>query len=246
MNRTELSIVIPTLNEEKYIGSLLQDVLGSTYKSFEVVVSDSGSEDKTKKIVENFAERYPFIKLVGAGRGAATARNKGVATATGRYILFLDADQSISRTFIESSLSEMKEKNLDIGGFYSKPGEGKFVDQGFWFVCNNFIFRPLQYFYPAATTGSGLVVKKVLHEKIKGFDEEIKVIHDHDYVRRAGRLGKFRMLTSEKSVFNMRRFDEEGRLSVYARYAWLVLYFVFGSKKTPVKYDFGKHSRGKF
>ena len=236
-----LSIVIPTLNEEHYVGNLIKDILESSYKDYEIIVSDSGSEDKTLDVVKEFTEKYPNIKLVNASKGASQARNEGAKHAKGDYILFLDSDQRVTTSFIKNSLKEMKERALDIGGFYSKPIKDNFLDHTFWFLCNNLIFRPVQYIYPASSTGSGLFVKKVVHDKINGFDEEIKVIHDHDYVRRASDIGKFRMLNNEKSQFNMRRFNEEGRLSLYFRYNLLIFCFIFKSKKTPVKYDFGKH-----
>ena len=242
----KLSIVIPALNEEKFIGNVINDILNSTYKDYEIIVSDSGSEDNTKGVVKNFIENYPGIRLVQAKKkGAAHARNNGAAYAKGEYILFLDADQRIPRNFIENSMNEMKERNLDMGGHYSRPTGKKFIDKVFWFVSNNLIFRPGQYTVPAASTGSGLIVKRSLHEKIKGFDEEIEVVHDHDYVRRGSKIGKFRMLKHEKSKFNMRRFDEEGRLKLYAKYILLIFFYLFRSKKTPFEYEFGKHRNSK-
>lgn len=238
-----LSIVIPSLNEEKFIGNLLNDILNNTYKDYEIIVSDSGSEDKTKEIVERFAANYPNIKLVEAKKGAAAARNDGALHAKGEYILFLDADQRIPINFIEGSMQEMEERGLDMGGHYARPTTNRFIDRLFWFVCNNFVFRTAQYISPAASTGTGLIVKRILHEKIKGFDEEIHVTHDHDYVKRASNQGKFKMLKSVKSRFNMRRFDEEGRVRLYAKYISLIFFHLVRSKKTPFKYEFGKHKK---
>lgn len=239
----KLSIVIPTLNEENFIGTIFTDVLNNNYKDYEIIVADSGSEDKTKEIVKRFCEDYPNIKLVNAEKGASQARNKGATHAEGEYILFLDADQRIPISFIKNSLDEMKERGLDIAGHYSKPTGKKFIDKVFWFVVNNFLFRPGQYVSPSASTGSGLLVRKSLHEKIQGFDEEIYVIHDHDYVRRGSKAGKFRMLKHSKSKFNMRRFNDEGRINLYAKYILLIFFHLFHSKKTPFRYEFGKHRK---
>lgn len=239
----ELSIVIPALNEEKFINNLLDDILNNTYKDYEIIVSDSGSKDNTKEIVKEFTAKNPNITLVDAGKGAATARNCGAAQAKGAYILFLDADQRIPEDFIEKSMEEMKKRELTMGGHYSKPTGDKFIDKVFWFVCNNLLFRPAQYVYPSANTGSGLIVKRSLHETIKGFDKEIHVTHDHDYVRRGSKIEKFRMLKSAKSRFNMRRFDEEGRIKLYAKYILLIFYHMLHSKKTPFEYEFGGHRK---
>jgi len=240
----ELNIVIPTLNEEKNISNLLNDILNSTYKDYEIIVSDNGSEDNTKKIVNELITNNPNIRLVTSEKkGASAARNNGALHATGEYILFLDADQRISEKFIENCVKEMKERRLDIGGHYSKPSGKKLIDKFFWFFSNNLLLRPGQYVFPAAATGSGLIVKKSMYEKINGFDETIEVVHDHDYVRRSSKVGKFRMLKHEKSEFNMRRFDEEGRTSVYGRYILLFLGYLLNKKKIPVRYEFGKHRK---
>lgn len=239
----KLSVVIPTLNEEKFVGNILTDVLNNTYKDYEIIVSDSGSEDKTKEVVRRFIASYPNIRLVDAKKGAAVARNDGALHAKGEYLLFLDADQRIPNNFIESSMKEMEKRSLDMGGHYAQPIGKKFVDKLFWFVCNNLVFRTAQYISPAASTGTGLIVKKTLHKKINGFDEEIQVTHDHDYVKRGSKLGKFKMLKSVKSKFNMRRFDEEGRIKLSAKYLSLILFHLFRSKKTPFEYEFGKHRK---
>lgn len=239
----ELSIVIPALNEEKFINNLLNDILNNTYKDYEIIVSDSGSEDNTKGVVKEFITKHLNITLVDAKKGAAATRNYGAMYAKGEYLLFLDADQRILEGFIKDSMEEMKRRGLDIGGHYSKPTSDKFIDKVFWFVCNNLLFRPAQYIYPSANTGSGLIVKRSIHESIKGFDEEIQVTHDHDYVRRASKIGKFRMLKNSKSKFNMRRFDEEGRTKLYVKYTLLIFYHLLHSKKTPFRYEFGGHRK---
>lgn len=242
---TELSIVIPTLNEEKCVSNLINDILNSTFQDYEIIVSDSGSEDQTRGIVEKLKTEHPNIKVVNAKRGPPAARNEGAKHSQGEYILFLDADQRITKTFIKNSVEEIKERNLDIGGCYSNPSEGKLCDKIAWFVCNHMIFKPLQYFSPLATTGSGLIIKKSIHDKINGFDENIPITHDHDYVRRSSKEGKFRMLKKERSEFNMRRFNEEGRTSVLIRYVTLMVCHMLRLKETPFKYEFGKHKNNK-
>lgn len=244
MQNPSLSIVIPALNEEKNITNLLNDILNNTYKDYEIIVSDNGSEDNTIRIVNEFITNNPNIRLVSSEKkGASAARNNGALHATGEYILFLDADQKISQIFIKNCVKETKERNLDVGGHYSKPSGRKFIDKAFWFFCNNILLRPGQYVLPMASTGSGLIIKKNIHDKINGFDETIEVVHDHDYVRRSSKVGKFRMLKHEKSEFNMRRFDEEGRASVYGRYALLLLGYMFNKKRMIVKYEFGRHRK---
>ena len=237
MKLPSVSVIIPTLNESINIGGLLKEVRrnnGCDVK--DIIVADSGSSDNTVTIARKLG-----AKVVRAGRGPAAARNAGAKKAKGDFILFLDADQMIDNNFIGKSLREIVSRKLDIAGYYSKPDCNDILDKAFWFFCNNVLFRPLQYFYPAGSTGSGLWVRRTIHDRIQGFDEEIGVTHDHDYVRRSSRYGRYRMLNSIKSTFNMRRFHKEGRVRVYGKYSLLVMLHVLKIKSTPVEYEFGKH-----
>lgn len=97
----ELSIIVPAYNEELRIPPTLQRMiknLRSTFpKSFEIIVLDDGSKDKTSAVVAEFASRHPEITLVtnskNGGRGAVM--RQGVLAAKGKYILDTDADGSV-------------------------------------------------------------------------------------------------------------------------------------------------------
>ena len=58
------SIIIPTLNEQNYIGNLLNDLTLQTYKDFEVIIVDGKSKDDTKKIVDKFRKDNSWIKYL--------------------------------------------------------------------------------------------------------------------------------------------------------------------------------------
>ena len=241
MENPSLSIVVPAFNEEAFIGSLLEDILNSTYKDCEVIVCDNKSTDKTREIIESYAKKHSNIKYVHEKKQhPAHARNKGASESRGEYILFLDGDSRISKTFLENSVTEMKKRNLDIAGYYIKPSGKNLIDKAAWFIYNNFLFRPLQYVFPLSTGGGGIIAKKELHEKINGFNPEIIMVEDHDYVRRGSSVGKFRMIKSEKAEFNMRKFDHEGRGKVYGKWTLASLFYILRiTKWMPFKYELG-------
>jgi dolichyl-phosphate beta-glucosyltransferase len=94
----KLSIVIPAYNEERRLTSTLAAVLGylarQTY-SFEIIVSDDGSSDRTLAIVEDLAKTHPEVRaLRNAHRGKGYAVRAGIQNATGKIVLFSDADLS--------------------------------------------------------------------------------------------------------------------------------------------------------
>jgi len=201
-----LSIIIPTLNEEKYLPKLLDCINKQTYKDYEIIVADANSEDKTVRLAKKYGCRIVKGGLPGI------SRNKGAKAAKGDILLFLDADSAIEPKFLEEALNKIKKRKLDVAGCYLQPSSDKIIDRIFLGIFNSWTFLT-QGFYPNAC-GTGIFCKKWLHDKINGFDKTIKLSEDMDYARRAGKLGKFGILRNPKVIFSMRRYDNEGRFNV--------------------------------
>ena len=91
MERPLVSIIVATLNSEKYLEGALSSIACQTYSNYEILVVDGGSKDSTKEIVLSF-KNTKFI--VQQGRGLFNAWNQGVKLANGRFIGFLDSDDS--------------------------------------------------------------------------------------------------------------------------------------------------------
>lgn len=87
-----VSIIIPTFNSAKYIEETLNSVFKQTFKNYEIIIVDDGSEDETVKIVNNLkSEKIRIIKAEHSGQ-PAISRNIGIKSAKGFYIAFLDSD----------------------------------------------------------------------------------------------------------------------------------------------------------
>ncbi|PIV12587.1 MAG: teichoic acid biosynthesis protein, partial [Candidatus Nealsonbacteria bacterium CG03_land_8_20_14_0_80_36_12] len=96
-----LSIIIPTLNEEKYLPSLLEEIKKQNFSDYEIIVADGGSEDKTVKIARNYG-----CKIVKGGL-PAKGRNEGAKIAEGDILLFMDADNIfLPENFLKNLLEE--------------------------------------------------------------------------------------------------------------------------------------------
>jgi len=227
-----LSIVIPTLNEEKYLPKLLNSIKKQSFKNYEIIVADFNSKDKTRKI----AKKYK-CKIANGGP-PSVARNNGAKIAKGDMLFFIDADCIINKSFLQKALKEIKGKNLDAAGCYAVPQSKKISDH-LTFALFNFWICITQFFYPNAAFG--IFCKKDLHRRINGFDESIRLSEDMDYVKRAGKHGKFRILKSAKIYASVRRFDEEGRLKLIIKLLLSGIYRVFfGEIKSDMfKYRFG-------
>lgn len=222
-----LSIIIPTLNEEKYLPKLLKSVKSQTFKDYEIIVADYNSKDKTRQIAKRFG-----CKLVNGGL-PPKARNSGANKAKGSLLFFIDADCILRKNFFEKALNEIKDKNLDIAGCRIFPLSNKNIDK-FAFLIYNFWIISTQKFYPNAS-GHGIFCKKELYKKINGFDEKIKLSEDMDYCKRAAKKGKFSILNSVRVFTSTRRFDCYGRPMVFLKLLFSALYRpIFGEIKSNI------------
>lgn len=107
MKQYSAAIVIPTLNEEKFIARCLDSVIAQTFPfaDMDVMVVDGGSKDRTKVIVEEYRLKYPNIRFIhNPGRIQSIAFNIGVKNSDAPYIVRLDAHATYNSVYIEKCL----------------------------------------------------------------------------------------------------------------------------------------------
>lgn len=97
MKNIKYSIIIPVYNVEKYLNKCIDSIINQSYKNFEIILVNDGSTDKSKKICEKYKKKYKNIFLIDkVNNGQASARNDGIKSATGDFIVFVDSDDYIS------------------------------------------------------------------------------------------------------------------------------------------------------
>jgi glycosyltransferase involved in cell wall biosynthesis len=225
MGHALISIVVPTLNEEKYLPRLLQSLRQQTCTDFEVIVADAESGDATRTMAIEYG-----CRVVPGGR-IAQGRNAGARQARGEYLLFLDADVTVAPTFLEELMRQVRRRQLEAASGFITPDSRKLLDKLMVSTSNLWHFT-IQLCYPHAS-GFYILARKTLHEAIGGFDEELFLTEDHDYVIRAARRGKFRYLWKPRVRFSVRRFDKEGRLKLIGKFLVLEIYMLFKRVRRP-------------
>ena len=104
-----ISVIMPAYNVEEYIEKSIDSVLQQTYTNWELIIINDGSMDNTKKIVENYLHiDMRIIYLEQENKGVSVARNKGIDSAKGKYIAFLDADDLWTKDALEKLYDLMK------------------------------------------------------------------------------------------------------------------------------------------
>lgn len=118
--KTIFSIIIPVYNAENYLERCIESVLNQTESSFELLLINDGSTDRSLEICNHFAERDSrIIVFTQENAGVSSARNIGISNASGEYITFVDSDDFVGKSFL-SNFSEVLNKessDLVISGF---------------------------------------------------------------------------------------------------------------------------------
>lgn len=239
MYKAMISIIVPTLNEEDYIGDLLTCYLKQTCKNFEVIVVDGNSTDKTQQIVKQFSNKNKKIRLlVSKKRNVAYQRNLGVKYSKFKILLFNDSDVSVKNDFLSKALHELNQRNLKVSGCYFIPKTRNKVDKIGHSIFNLWLCL-MQYIYPHMV-GQCIFSTKEIHNKLRGFDGTIKFAEDNDYVNRSRKFTKFRILKTVRVYSSTRRFENENRFFLSLKYFLCPFYRIFfGEIRTNIfKYGF--------
>lgn len=110
MSGKHLSVIVPVYNVEKYIAKCLRSIVGENAGvpgAVEVIVIDDGSTDKSGRIADAFARRYPCVKVIHQeNAGVAAARNTGIRSACGEWLYFVDSDDWMAEGGIRAICEE--------------------------------------------------------------------------------------------------------------------------------------------
>ena len=121
-----VSVVIPAYNVTKTLQRLLECLLNQTWQNLQIILVDDGSEDGTVLMAREAAEKDPRLTVVTQGNlGISYARNAGLALCEGKYIRFIDADDTLPLDSIERMVrrAEKDGSELVIGGYDQYFGE---------------------------------------------------------------------------------------------------------------------------
>ena len=124
-----ISVIVPAYNIEEYLPKCLESILNQTYGNFEIILVNDGSTDSTGQVADNYQRKYPNkIKCLHLENGGVLqARLKGVATASGEWIGFVDSDDEIESDMYERLLNNAHNFGADIShcGYQTIANDGE-------------------------------------------------------------------------------------------------------------------------
>jgi len=238
-----LSIIIIAYNEEKYISGILNSLTNQTIKDFEVIVVDSNSTDNTEIVAKSFSKNFKeftYLKLDEA-KGPGYSRNKGEKIAQYDKLLFLDADTKLNNDFIERIVNELVNEQIEVATCPIRIAEKNPISNlGAYFL--NFFMIILKPVYSSAY-GACFISTKEIHSKVKGFDEDIAICEDCNYVKKARRIQNYKFGILKPYFYTSdRRAKTGGGLSFMFMYIKIHLYRMFTGQeiiKGEIEYNYG-------
>ncbi|MBR6252736.1 MAG: glycosyltransferase [Clostridia bacterium] len=115
MDNPLISVLVPCYNTRKYLSSCLNSILNQTYTNFELIIISDGSTDGSNEIMKDYASKDDRIRLIlRENKGIAITRNELLSEAKGKYLMFVDSDDTISKYMLEDMLKVMNEDDADI------------------------------------------------------------------------------------------------------------------------------------
>ncbi len=111
----KISVIIPVYNVEKYLRECLDSVINQTLKDIEIICVNDGSTDNSLEILKEYEKQDSRIKIIDKkNEGAAAARNLGLKSATGDYVIFFDSDDYMEFMALEKLYQNITDNNADI------------------------------------------------------------------------------------------------------------------------------------
>jgi len=210
----KISVVVPTLNEEKYIEKTLRSLKNQDYeKNFEILVPDSRSEDRTRAIAKKFARVVDVPK-----RGFSAGRNAGARVAKGEVILFLDADTIASPNLVSEIAKTFSDKKVVGATAPIFPMSQDLRDYLIFWFFNRWVQRKIKK-GKAEAAGTCLAVRRKAFFEAGEFDETEGSLEDIEFCSRLRKLGKFVWMQDAFVLTSPRRIEKLGLYGTIKKYA---------------------------
>ncbi len=235
-NSPKISVIIPVLNEEKYLPTLLTDLSHQTYTDFEVIIVDGHSDDRTIDKAQHFSHRLPKLTILDCDiRNVCHQRNQGASIATADLILFMDADNRLSTHFLQGLKYRIDLTGPDIFTTWI-AAEGNTGDSVAIATVINLYFDLQKTSDNPPTIEAMLGFKRNVFKKLKGFNPKLAINEGNDIVKKALKKGyHFELFKDPAYSFSWRRLRKQGTLRMIGNVAQLEISRLTGYKLSRQK-----------
>jgi glycosyltransferase involved in cell wall biosynthesis len=209
----DFSVIVPALNEEKRIRHCLDSIKAQrTSYSYELIVSDSGSTDRTIEIAREYTDKVHIC----TERGTALARNEGAHLAIGDILVFIDSDTEILPDYLETVGKAFLDQNLlacsSAFRFSNQAPKLLFAE----YVTNSY-YVARSILRGTTLPGFNVCIRRDVFRQLNGF--RLCHLEDLDMSIKLRRMGRTRYLPGRKAITSSRRIEQDGLVGTLKYYA---------------------------
>lgn len=244
----ELSIIIPTLNEEHYLPRVLDHLINQKWDGkLQVIVADGESKDETVKIAKSYSTKFVDFEVTSShDKTIGGARNEGASKAKYSHLLFIDCDIFLPSNFLNDFLRKIPSDKPILAFVLHIPSKFNVLD--YLWTFGAFAFYSIYQIFNPFCSGTFFFVSRDIFQKVGGFKEGLRMAEDIELSNRLIKAGaKFRFFYRPFVLASARRLHEIGRMKML--YYWAKGYFDSlispdGTNKAGKDYTFGTHKKG--
>lgn len=198
-----VSIIMPCYNVGRYLHAAIESLRAQPFENWELIAVDDASTDGTAKVLERAAQQDARVRLIRHERnkGAAAARNTGLAHARGEYVWFLDPDDDFEPALLPEALGALEESGADVAVFGCREETYDATDT----------LRSTRDVLPPV---SGVLASDALHRSVLDLEESTLYGYAWNKVYRREAIGSARfpdVMLAEDLLFNVEVFDRVAR-----------------------------------
>lgn len=177
-DRPKVSVIIPTLNREKYVASAIRSVQRQTYGNIEMIVVDVGSTDSTRDLLDRMGVPYTVSNV----RGMANIRNYAVRRSSGEFFCGCDSDDMLHPKYVEETIKPMIDRRVGFVWTSSRVfGRVNYVS-----LAAPFFTRLSAYRFPGGQIACAMI-RREAYDEVGGYDERAMLHEDSDIMIRISR-----------------------------------------------------------
>lgn len=188
-----VSVVIPSYNSAKWLPRAIRSVLAQSRPADELIVVDDGSTDNAAEVCSQFSDRLRYVRRENGG--LAAARNTGTAVSSGDWLLFLDADDTLTPNALESLSRAAEDSGAGVVYGFVLQRHARDVDAQLhsrpYAVGSPPTPAKANFWWTSICTAGSAFIRRSLNEAVGGFDEAFSQVEDCEYWLRCGVTAPF-------------------------------------------------------